>query len=342
MIIAGTGRAGTSFLVRYLSALGLETEIDRSGLAQWDAHAKAGYESMPVVTPAEQLPYVIKCPWLNQFVEQVLAQQDQVIDVVVIPMRDLVESAASRVILEMRTIHEGAKWMADFDETWELWGTTPGGLVYSLNPLDQARILAVGFHRLVHRLTEADIPIVFVEFPRLISDADYLFGKLRSFLPATVTAEVARSAHGKLAHIEDVRTETELSSAASNVVSGAKHSDLEHLDQIAIRRELKRLRAACAEQESALATMRRESDELGAALETEREAHAAAYAMWETMRYERDALLGERGILFGERATLLNELEAVRQVSRSRSWRLTAPLREATNMIRSLMARWLP
>jgi hypothetical protein len=232
--------------------------------------------------------------------------------------------------------------MADFDETWELWGTTPGGLVYSLNPLDQARLLAVGFHRLVHRLTEADIPIVFVEFPRLISDADYLFGKLRSFLPATVTAEVARSAHGQLAHIEAVRTETELGSAASNVVSGAKHSDLEHLDQIAIRRELKRLRAACAEQESALATMRRERDELGAALETEREARAAAYAMRETMRYERDALLGERGTLFGERATLLNELDAVRQVFRSRSWRLTAPLREAANMIRSLMARWLP
>jgi hypothetical protein len=30
LLIAGTGRAGTSFLVRYLSALGLETEIDRS------------------------------------------------------------------------------------------------------------------------------------------------------------------------------------------------------------------------------------------------------------------------------------------------------------------------
>ena len=42
MLIAGTGRA--SFLVRYLSALGLETEIERSGQSRWDEMANAGLE----------------------------------------------------------------------------------------------------------------------------------------------------------------------------------------------------------------------------------------------------------------------------------------------------------
>jgi hypothetical protein len=49
MLIAGTGRAGTSFLVRYLSALGLETEIERSGQSQWDDVANAGLETMPLL-----------------------------------------------------------------------------------------------------------------------------------------------------------------------------------------------------------------------------------------------------------------------------------------------------
>ena len=42
LFIAGTGRAGTSFLVRYLTALGLDTRLTRHGEEGWDEEAHAG------------------------------------------------------------------------------------------------------------------------------------------------------------------------------------------------------------------------------------------------------------------------------------------------------------
>jgi hypothetical protein len=43
-------------------------------------------------------------------------------------------------------------------------GVTAGGTVYSINPLDQARILAVGFQKTVHILVKHEIKIVFSRF----------------------------------------------------------------------------------------------------------------------------------------------------------------------------------
>jgi hypothetical protein len=131
MLIAGTGRAGTSFLVRNLSAFGLETEIERSGQSRCDETANAGLETMPLA-PGADLPYVIKTPWIAESADHILKQDAVAIDALVIPVRDLTEAAASRVILGRRAIHESASWMADLDSTHETWGSTPGGLIFSL------------------------------------------------------------------------------------------------------------------------------------------------------------------------------------------------------------------
>ncbi len=122
---------------------------------------------MPV--PGADLPYVIKSPWLYEFVDRLLERDDLQIDAVIMPMRDIVEAAASRVILEMRSRHEEQAGHPDFTE-WENWGLTPGGVVFSLNPMDQARILAMGFHESIRALVRKQIPIVFVDFPRMIED----------------------------------------------------------------------------------------------------------------------------------------------------------------------------
>ena len=311
MLVAETGRAGTSFLVHYLSALGLETEIDRSGVSRWDDDANAGLETRPIETPSGELPYVIKSPWIGEFVDQVLGQQDLAIDLVVVPTRDLVDSAASRTILEMRAIHDRANWMVDFDRTWETWGWTPGGVVFSLNPLDQARILAVGFHRLIQRLVDEDIPILFLGFPRLISDGDYLFSKLRPYLPETITAEKALAAHRALADPAKIRTEQErqpdapVATADSPAYRNAQHSAHEQIDHIAIRRELKRLRTAHAENQLELQRMRGEIGELartGSGLAAERDTLVRAR---DELSAERDTLLRASGELGAERDLLV-------------------------------------
>ena len=74
LFIAGTGRAGTSFLVRFLNEVGLDTTLGRLGeQAFWDENANAGLEDTPLSRDREKLPYVIKSPWLYQCIDTLLA-----------------------------------------------------------------------------------------------------------------------------------------------------------------------------------------------------------------------------------------------------------------------------
>jgi hypothetical protein len=247
LLITGTGRAGTSFLVKYLAELGLNTHCDRQQAPHWDRTAQAGLENLPLVDPAGTLPYVIKTPWLTEYTDQILARDDIAVDVVIVPIRNLVEAAASRTVVELQNLHARLPGMVNLDQTWENWGFTPGGTVFSLNPLDQARLLALGFHQLVEHVTKADIPIVFLDFPRIVEDADYLFAKIKSYLPTSITAEQARTAHEAVAKKSNVRIGTELSeisaSPESHVQPGREYPTQEQLDGIALRREVRRLRA---------------------------------------------------------------------------------------------------
>ncbi|WP_315831403.1 hypothetical protein [Bradyrhizobium prioriisuperbiae] len=248
VLIAGTGRAGTSFLVKYLTALGLDTgfQLDQKS-APWDENANAGLEHLLLVHPDAELPYVLKSPWAGEYIEQILQSGRFVFDAIIVPMRDLVEAASSRSIIEHRAIHQGNPWMADrLDATWEVFGHTPGGVIYSLNPLDQARLLAMGFHRLVHRAAEAGTPLIFPVFPRMIEDWSYLYQTLKPILPAIVTIEQAREAHSRTASEALVRVEAEKRSHDESSDPDARkllqHSQGAELDMIALRRELRRVR----------------------------------------------------------------------------------------------------
>ncbi len=276
LIIAGTGRAGTSFLVRYLSELGLDTTLTRKGDAvDWDASANAGLEDQLIA--GKTLPYVVKSPWIGEYIEQILKEERFKIDAVVAPVRDLVKVATSRVVLEQRAIHQRNPWMAEqLDRTWETYGHTPGGLVYSLNPLDQARLLAVQFHRLVLKVSEAGIPLVFPVFPRIATDWEYLHKCLQPILPPEITEDVARATHARVADGAKVRVTGEIfQDAPSNVIyrkelqSGPRYPSPSEVDNIALRREIGRLRQELRQQ---LAMPETHPPELRAAkLELERE-----------------------------------------------------------------------
>ena len=253
LMIAGTGRAGTSFLVRFLAAMGLDTHLARSGDEQWDDAANAGFEDIPIPDASSCLPYVVKTPMLTELIDDVLGNPAIHVDAVIIPIRDLVEAAASRTVLEQQALHQPHPWMAGLGCMVETWGITPGGTLFSLNPIDQGRLLAVGLHRLIERLTKADVPIVFLDFPRLIEDPAYLFAKLRILLPADATLEQALSAHAQFADPNKVRIGRELlvasrATAASETYQGPTYPDLHALEAIAVRRELRQLRAAASGQ----------------------------------------------------------------------------------------------
>jgi hypothetical protein len=192
----------------------------------------------------------VKSPWLYQHIGELIESNAVRIRVVIIPVRDLVDAATSRSLVELRAIHQAARWMATLNKTWEHWGHTPGGAVFSLNPLDQARLLAVGFHILIETLVRADIPILFLEFPRLVEDGAYLFNKLQPWLPRYIREEQGLAAHGRVADVKMIRVRHELSAEAKHAAAEGvgpspmiAYDDHAVLDSLAIRRELERLRS---------------------------------------------------------------------------------------------------
>jgi hypothetical protein len=245
LLIAGTGRAGTSALVRYLNGLGLETHLSKpGGSLDWHEMAQAGFEDRPLSTSGDDLPYVIKLPWAYQIIDQILSDPKIKLDAVLIPTRELVEAAASRSVVELQAMNRGTGWLSEVATPWEHWATTPGGAIFSLSPVDQARLLAVGFHHLIERIVRADVPVVLLSFPRLVTDSDYLFSKVRNLLPARISYARAREVHAATFDFELVRTGLELRNDARAVAepSGFVESGIAALNTIALKRELKRLR----------------------------------------------------------------------------------------------------
>jgi hypothetical protein len=298
LLVAGTGRAGTSAMVRYLTGLGLETHLSQRGAAaSWDDAAQAGLEDIPLSAVTPDLPYVVKSPWSYQFVQELLDDPAIALDGVIVPIRDLVEATSSRVIQQLQAVHQEAPWTTLMATTWEHWGATAGGTIFSLNPIDEARLLAVGFHRLIERLVQADIPIVLVAFPRFATDPDYLHRKLAPLLTADITIAQARDAHAAAFRAANVRVGRELSGAdgvASAVVGGLQGPALQALDGAALKREVNRLRGQLNEAVAQGEAFVRERNELANEASRLRSELREATALHDALAQERDALKQER------------------------------------------------
>ncbi len=235
LMIAGTGRAGTTFLVRYLTELGLSTHLSARPDAVADSYSDAGFEEVPLAADCVALPYVIKSPSLYEYIDELLRTVH--LDAAIIPIRELNRAASSRMVVERDAMHRAVPWLADNGDAWDTWSWSPGGAVFSLHPVDQARLLAVGFHELVERLVRADVPMIFLSFPRIVLDADYLFRALATVVPCGTTQQAAVAAHARVAVAAKIRIDAELGSPAR------EYADSRDLDTIAVRRQLKRMRA---------------------------------------------------------------------------------------------------
>ena len=319
LLIAGTGRAGTSLLVKYLSELGLETHISNSGEAKgWNEDANAGLEDF-VHHDGAPLSYVVKSPWLYEFIDQVLDRKDITIDGVIVPVRNLAEAASSRAILELQNIHRNHQWMTLEERPWQTWALTPGGVIYSLNPLDEARLLAVGFHHLIERLSNAGIPIYLLAFPRFTEDAEYFFTTLRRCLPTTVSLEQVEAVRAKLVEPEKIRVTSEIShpNDSATLRSPENYPSLETLDNIALRRELAKLRS---EHQSTKAAYTLASQDA-----------AAVRAELADLKRQIQGLQQE---VASERLDAEARRHVIATYQKSTSWRVTAPLRAIAGLAR--------
>jgi hypothetical protein len=164
IVISGTGRAGTTFLVQLLTQLGLDTGFDRETMAaNIYPTARAGLE---IRTLGPNAPFIVKSPFLCDDAEQLLASSVR-IEHVIIPVRQFAAAAASREQVQRlvtgRSDGQGV----------------PGGLWDTDKAAAQVDVLRFKFTKLIEALVRHDIPMTFLAYPQLVRDAEYLYIKLK-------------------------------------------------------------------------------------------------------------------------------------------------------------------
>jgi hypothetical protein len=163
VLISGTGRTGTTFLVQLFTELGLDTgfnlkenqvdEISCAGL-EWDLrHSNA--------------PYIVKSPWISDYLDSFLCKGNVHIEHLIVPIRNLYDAAESRrdVMLRAGIVKDDVK-----EYPGGLWGTT--------EPEKQEQILLEQFYKLFWIAARYNIPVTLLDFPRIVQDSEYLRQKL--------------------------------------------------------------------------------------------------------------------------------------------------------------------
>ena len=183
-VISGTGRAGTSFLVRFLAECGVPTvDLESSG---FDPVARAGCERS--LLDADGI-YLVKDPWLHEYLYRIDLTRTS-IDALILPVRNLRIAALSRVRRERAAALGSSPRLSD----WDSHGTVPGGTINSLSVIDQERLLAVGLARIIEWAAENTIPMFLLHFPRLVDDREYLIDTLWPWLADFCDRETAVAA----------------------------------------------------------------------------------------------------------------------------------------------------
>jgi hypothetical protein len=169
VVITGTGRAGTTFLVELLTYLGLDTGFTPKDLAKiMKSHSKAGLEWD---IRAENAPYIIKSPWFCGYSDEIIKNEKFALDHVFLPFRDIEAAAASRI----RVVKEHPPTELPPDKMI-------GGLMGTQKFEEQADILMRNIYTLLNALADSYVPVTLLSFPRFVNDADYCYKKMRPLL----------------------------------------------------------------------------------------------------------------------------------------------------------------
>jgi len=163
-VITGTGRAGTTLLVRVFRELGLDTGLDEGKLTPYAPTVRAGLECR-VDDP--DAPMVVKDMTLGFRMRAVLESGAVRIGHVVIPTRQPDIAAASRIRAAG-------------------YGRLPfrrGALTGTMRATEQEQVLVRMRAEIVGALTDFGIPYTDIEFPRFATDAAYTHGRLGFLVP---------------------------------------------------------------------------------------------------------------------------------------------------------------
>ena len=178
VIITGTGRAGTSFLVELMTHLGLETGYEVDDIAKHKSKAaRAGLEHD---IRRDDAPYIVKSPWFCDYAAEVLEREDIQIEHAFIPMRDLQAAAESRRHVTNETV-ASMSFLKRLRYYWRP-ATLAGGMWPMNSGSSQEALLLDKLYNLVLTLSSSTIPVTLLRYPLLTDDSLYLYAKLQPIL----------------------------------------------------------------------------------------------------------------------------------------------------------------
>ena len=156
VFITGTGRCGTTFLIKLFSFLDFNTGYNRSNYnLSISSNCNSGMER-----DYNANYYIIKNPRIMENIEHVIKDTSIKIKNIIIPIRNLKKSAESRV----------------------KHGKLHGGLWNATDELSQINFYKNILTNYIVIATKYDINTIFIDFDKMINDKIYLFNKLKHIL----------------------------------------------------------------------------------------------------------------------------------------------------------------
>jgi len=180
ILITGTGRSGTSFLVQLMSFLDMETGYDKN--VTYEQHPphnirniNAGLENQPLTNKKVRIH---KAPSFALEIDSII--KNYKLDHVIVPIRNLQDGANSRVKAGL------------------LWGGS-NDLQSQINY--NSKLL----YNLTHSLVRDDIPHTFIPFPEFIYDENIIYDKLEwLFKEYSISKEEYLSVFNKLSDTDKI------------------------------------------------------------------------------------------------------------------------------------------
>ena len=156
ILITGTGRCGTTFLIKLFSFLDFDTGYNRENYnSSIYVNCNSGMERN-----YDDNYYILKNPTFMSNIENIIKDTSIRIKNIIIPIRDLKMSAISRVKYGKET---GGLWNAE-DE---------------LSQIDFYKNILINY---IFISTKYNINTIFIDFDNMINDKAYLFNKLKFIL----------------------------------------------------------------------------------------------------------------------------------------------------------------
>lgn len=197
VVITGTGRAGTTFLVELLTRCGLDTGFSVSDLtAGKDSVARAGLEHDVRDSAA---PYIIKSPWFCDYADEVLQREDIIVEHILVPIRDLRAAAESRRYVQQLQLSQ----LGLLSRLLMRVRSQPlaGGLWHTQNGVHQEGVLLGQLYKLMYAASSKSVPLTLMQYPRIVEDSIFLYEKIEALLSRMSYAEF-HSIHRETARVD--------------------------------------------------------------------------------------------------------------------------------------------